>query len=277
VWEGRPWFEYPLEPGAPGHEGWGRVDAHGPGVYEWEVGDRVACLTHHAFAECDVAPAGELVRVPGSLAGRPFPGEPLACTMNIFRRSGVRRGQSVAVVGIGFLGAMLVQLSRSAGAEVVAISRRPFALDVARRCGASQTIPFGEATETIAAAFEATDAEGFDCVIEAVGTQAALDVAAELVRVRGRLVIAGYHQDGSRQVNMQSWNWRGIDVINAHERDPQIYRDGMAAAVDAMAAGRLDPAPLLTHEFPLDDIAAALEAARTRPDGFLKALIRMDH
>jgi 2-desacetyl-2-hydroxyethyl bacteriochlorophyllide A dehydrogenase len=276
VWEGRPWFEYPLEPGAPGHEGWGRVDALGPGVTEWQVGDRVACLTHHAFAECDVALSSELVRVPDLLAGQPFPGEPLACTMNVFRRSGVRRGQSVAIVGIGFLGALLVQLCRAAGADVVAISRRPFALDVARCSGASQAIPFRETNETIAAARETASADGFDCVIEAVGTQAALDVASELVRVRGRLVIAGYHQDGSRQVNMQSWNWRGLDVINAHERDPQVYRDGMAAAVDAMAAGRLDPAPLLTHEFPLDDIAAALEAARTRPDGFLKALIRMD-
>ena len=38
----------------------------------------------------------------------------------------------------------------------------------------------------------------------------------ELTRVRGRLVVAGYHQDGPRQVDMQLWNWRGLDVINAH-------------------------------------------------------------
>jgi threonine dehydrogenase-like Zn-dependent dehydrogenase len=91
--------------------------------------------------------------------------------------------------------------------------------------------------------------------------------------VRGRLVIAGYHQDGARQVNMQLWNWRGLDVINAHERDPRAYVEGMRAAVDAVASGRLDPAPLYTHRFSLDQLGAALEATRVRPDGFLKALV----
>src|SRR2546421_143539 len=44
VWEGRPWFSYPFEPGAPGHEGWGVVDAVGDGVGGLEVGTRVASL-----------------------------------------------------------------------------------------------------------------------------------------------------------------------------------------------------------------------------------------
>ena len=48
-------------------------------------------------------------------------------------------------------------------------------------------------------------------------------------------MIAGYHQDGLRQVNMQLWNWRGIDVINAHERDPRVYISGMHAAANAIA------------------------------------------
>jgi len=54
-------------------------------------------------------------------------------------------------------------------------------------------------------------------VIEAAGQQWPLDLATELTRERGRLIIAGYHQDGPRQINMQLWNWRGLDVINAHE------------------------------------------------------------
>ena len=79
---------------------------------------------------------------------------------------------------------------------------------------------------------ELTDGRWCERVIEAVGLQWPLDLAGELTGERGRLVIAGYHQDGPRQVNMQLWNWRGIDVINAHERDPQRYVDGMRAAVD---------------------------------------------
>ena len=91
--------------------------------------------------------------------------------------------------------------------------------------------------------------------------------------MRGRIVIAGYHQDGPRQVDLQSWNWRGLDVVNAHERDPRVYVEGMRLAMEAIAERRLDPAPLYTHTFPLDRLGDAFEAARTRPDGFMKALV----
>jgi threonine dehydrogenase-like Zn-dependent dehydrogenase len=110
-------------------------------------------------------------------------------------------------------------------------------------------------------------------VIEAVGKQWPLDLAAELTRERGRLIVAGYHQDGPRQVNMWLWNWRGLDVINAHERDPKVYAQGIREAVDAVASGRLDPSPLYTHRFPLERLGEALDATRDKPDGFLKALV----
>src|SRR5947209_1298122 len=61
VWEGRPWFNYPLEPGAPGHEGWGVVDAVGDDVHGIELGQRVALLSYHAYAEFDVAPVDAVV------------------------------------------------------------------------------------------------------------------------------------------------------------------------------------------------------------------------
>ena len=55
LWEGREWFSYPQPPGAPGHEGWGRVAALGQGVSGLSEGDRVAALTYmqerHAAGE----------------------------------------------------------------------------------------------------------------------------------------------------------------------------------------------------------------------------------
>ena len=90
----------------------------------------------------------------------------------------------------------------------------------------------------------------------------------------GRLVVAGYHQDGPRQVNMWLWNWRGIDVINAHERDPAAYIEGMRQAVAAVQAGDMNPFPLFTHSYPISELATALNETRDRPDGFMKALIR---
>ncbi len=273
LWEGRPWFTYPLEPGSPGHEGWGTVESTGPGVESPGPGRRVAFLSFHAFAELDVVPAAETVVLPPALDGRPFPGEPLGCAMNVFLRSGIEEGQRVAVVGVGFLGALLVGLAAGAGARVAAVSRRASALAKARELAPCETF----ALDGGAAAFEKVrdwaGAGGCDVAIEAAGLQSTLDLAAALVRVRGRLVIAGYHQDGDRRVDLQSWNWRGLDVVNAHERDPRVYVDGMRRAAEAMAAGRLDPSPLLTDRVPLERLAEGFRKLRERPDGFLKGVV----
>ena len=139
--------------------------------------------------------------------------------------------------------------------------------------GAAETIPLNEHEKTLREVKELTRGAGCDRVIEATGKQGPLDLAGELTRERGRLIIAGYHQDGPRQVNLQLWNWRGLDVINAHERDPRVYAEGIQAAVEAVAKGELDPMPLLTHQFPLRDLAAGLNAMKDRPNGFLKAFV----
>ena len=271
VWEGRPWFTYPLEPGMPGHESWGVVERVGPEVTRFAPGDPVALLMNRGFAQYELAPESMALLLPEALAAKPFPGEPLACAMNAARRSGIREGETVAIVGVGFLGAMLTKLASLAGGRVAAISRRKFAREIAGRFGAEAL--FEWAADAPKRLIEWSGAAGFDCVIECVGTQEALDLATQLTKERGRLVVAGYHQDGKRQVDMQLWNWRGLDVINAHERDPQVYLSGMQAAVDAIVNGHIDPSPLYTHRFSLDELGNAFEMLRTRPEGFMKALV----
>jgi threonine dehydrogenase-like Zn-dependent dehydrogenase len=272
-WAGPDWMTFPTAPGDLGHEGWGIIDATGPEVADVAVGDRVATLCGRSYAEFDVADLSQVVLLPAALAGAPFPGEPLGCAMNILRRADIQPGQTIAIVGVGFLGAILTRLAAEAGARVIAISRRRFSLDLAARMGAVEAIAMEDHYAIISQVQALTDGRFCDRVIEAVGKQWPLDLAAELCAERGRLVIAGYHQDGPRQVNMQLWNWRGLDVINAHERDPAIYRRGVREAVEAVASGRLDPAPLYTHVYPLERLAEALDATRDRPDGFLKALV----
>lgn len=272
-WSGPDWMTFPTEPGGLGHEGWGRVDALGEGVDTLEVGQRVAMLSYNAYASHDFAPVDRVVPLPASLDGMPFPGEPLGCAMNIYRRSAIEAGQTVAIVGIGFLGALLTQLAAKAGAHVIAISRRPESLAVAKDMGAEHTIAMEDHWKIIEDVRALTEGKMCDCVIEAVGKQWPLDLAGELTKERGRLVVAGYHQDGPRQVNMQMWNWRGLDVINAHERDPQVYIAGIREAVAAVSEGRLDPSPLFTHRYPLSQLDRALNDTRDRPGAFMKGLV----
>jgi threonine dehydrogenase-like Zn-dependent dehydrogenase len=236
-------------------------------------GQRVAALSYRAFADFDVARADGVVPLPAELGDAPFPGEAIGCAMNAFRRSCIGAGDTVAIIGIGFLGAILTSLAARAGATVIAISRRPFALDIARTQGASAALSLESADEVILTVERTTGGGGADCVIEATGQQGPLDLASRLVRIRGRLVIAGYHQDGPRQVDMQLWNWRGIDVVNAHERDPSIAVAGIRDAIRAQLDGSLELGPLYTHRFELGRTGEALDMMRQRPDGFLKALV----
>ena len=274
-WEGREWFSYPFAPGHLGHESWGRVHQIGADVAGLQIGDRVSMLSNHAYAEFDKAAQSAVVKLPDSLGEAPFPGEPLGCALNIFARSGIGRGDVVAIVGIGFLGALLTRMAKIAGATVYALSRREDGLKWAREFGADQTIPMDDHWRVIERVKELTNERFCDVVIEATGKQWPLDLSGELCRERGRLVVAGYHQDGLRNVNLQLWGWRGLDVINAHEREEAVYTRGIARAAAEIGDGAWDPSPLYTHQLPLEDLANALEMTRTRPDGFMKALIRV--
>ena len=272
-WAGPEWMQFPTEPGALGHEGWGVVDAAGDGVSDLSTGDRVGFLSGKAYAEYDLADALQVVKLPDSLGELDLPLEPFGCAMNIFRRGDIRAGQTVAIVGIGFLGSILVRLASNAGARVIAVSRRDESLELARNMGAAETIPMHDHWQIIERVRELTDGKFCERVIEAVGKQWPLDLAAELTGEGGRLVIAGYHQDGPRQVNMQLWNWRGFDLANAHERDPAVSVRGMREALEAIQSGLIDPGQLITHRYPLERLGEALDATRDRPGNFVKAVV----
>jgi threonine dehydrogenase-like Zn-dependent dehydrogenase len=272
-WAGPEWMRFPTAPGDLGHEGWGVIDAVGEEVGGLSAGDRVAALSGKAYAEYDIADASNVVKLPDSLRDLDLPLEPFGCAMNILRRSEIGEGQTVAIVGIGFLGAILVRLASHAGARVIAISRRPESLALARTMGAAETIPMDDHAAIVERVRELTNGEFCDRVIEAVGKQWPLDLAAELTREGGRMIIAGYHQDGPRQVNMQLWNWRGFDVINAHERDAAMAVRGMREAVEAIERGLIDPRLLITHRYPLERLGDALNATRDHPGNFVKAVV----
>ena len=170
-WEGPDWMTFPTSPGGLGHEGWGVVDASAPDVTSVKIGDRVATLFTNSFAEYDVGDAGAVIKLPASLAGKPFPGEPLGCAMNILRRSDIKAGHRVTIIGIGFLGALLTRLTAQAGAYVIAVSRRQSSLDLAREMGAAATIPMDDHGAIVRRAGDLTSGKFCDRAIEATGLQ----------------------------------------------------------------------------------------------------------
>lgn len=273
VWEGRDWFHYPLDPGLPGHEGWGYIAKKGKLAKEFEVGQRVALLQNNCFAEFVQVSADHAVALPSFLDNIPFPGEALGCLMNIFNRADIRKDHTVAIIGLGFLGLGLVQLCKQRGAKVVALSRRDTSLQMAAS-DADLCVKLEDHYQVLRTLEAFTDGKGCERVIECTGKQWPLDIATEIIGEYGKLIIAGYHQDGLRSVNMQQWNWKAIDVINAHERDPEKYKSGIHSAIEATQSGLLKPMDLISHQYTFQDLAEALETLAQCPDGFVKGFIK---
>jgi threonine dehydrogenase-like Zn-dependent dehydrogenase len=262
AWRGVAGIDYPLPPGAPGHETLGDVVALGEGVETLSVGQRVTGLLWNGLAELGVGRAADLVPI---ATGDQMLGEPLACAMNVVRRARIGPGDRLAIVGFGYLAALIVNLLPPGIGEWIAISRRADSRDLAVQLGAAAAYDFNDVPS---AAWD-----GFPIVIEAAGVQQALDYATWLTAFGGRLVIAGYHADGPRTVNMQSWNWKGIDVINAHERQPAAYVAALQSALALLQTRPIDVARLHTHHLPLDRASEAFRLADERPAGFVKAIV----
>lgn len=273
VWEGRDWFNYPVSAGEPGHEAWGTVDAVGEDVRYFTPGERVTGLTYNAYATHDIAKPENLVVLPDYFDDKPFPGEPLGCALNIFGRSDIQKGQTVAIVGSGFMGLLLIQLAKSAGAKVIAISRREYSLSMAKEAGANFCITMDDHYKIIEEVNKITKGKFCERVIEATGKEWPLNLSIELTAERGKLIVAGFHQDGMRNLNVQMLNWRGIDMISAHEREPNRYISGIKDAIDAIQKHEMDPYPFFTHGFSLDEMELAFSHLTERPDGFVKGLI----
>jgi L-iditol 2-dehydrogenase len=262
-----------------GHEPVGTVVSVGHGVSNLEVGDRVTGRFGPAFAEYAVATHETLVRVPAGVGYEAVLGEPMGCLVEAVRRMRLRPADRVAIVGLGFMGLAALQLSRlSTPAWTLGVDPRADARASALALGVDEAlspeeVPLGYRSLAMA---HWDHVEAFDLVVEASGTQAGLTLAGELVRGHGRLAIVGYHQEGTRSVDLAMWNWKAIDVVNAHVRRMSLLTDAIERALELAAGGYLDLGRMVTHRLTLDRLDEAFGLLERKPSGFIKAVILMD-
>ena len=271
VWQGFPWAQYPYPPGAPGHEicGWVIADS----TDGFTVGQYVTGLATGGYASHVLMQAAETVPIPTALADQLVIGEPLGCAVNVVERAGIGPQSRVVVLGLGFMGSLILQLVRLKEPQaLIAVARHESSRALAEAAGADSFIAL-EAREPVGAVWDQLGDEMASVVIECTGKQETLDIATNLTGTRGRLVIAGYHADGQRTVNMQLWNWKGLDVINAHERDPQVYLAGIREALTLWEAGVIAPEQLITHTVPLEAINEGFALAADRAPGVVKVAV----
>jgi threonine dehydrogenase-like Zn-dependent dehydrogenase len=258
-----------------GHEVSGVVDAVGRGVEGLAAGDRVALYAEgKGYAEYITVPASWAVKLDANTAFDHALGEPIACSVNGVRKARPEMGDSVCIVGCGFMGLIMLQVFRARGAgHVIAVDRRQSMLDLARRLGATNTFLPEEAKDGVR---DLTEGRGVDIGVEAAGVQATLDLTSSLVRMEGKLEVFGFHQGTPRQVDWGHWNWMAFQIVNGHTRSPHIYVEGIRIGMGLIERGQLDMGPLVTHRFALDEINRGFETASAKEEGFVKGVIAFD-
>jgi L-iditol 2-dehydrogenase len=286
------YVDYPV---VPGHEWAGRVLEPGPGVDGVAPGDPVvaeglrACgvcdrcaegrtnictaayaetgFTHPgALAERLVVPAGLLHRLP---ADRPLEPaallEPAACVASGLLEAGMPLpGSRVAVVGDGPLGLLALLLLRTTSpAELVLVGARPARSAFGPRCGATQVVA---ATDQAALAGLAGR---LDAVVEASNAPAGPATALSLLRRGGSALLLGI--SGARQPVIDP------DTVTLNQLRLQggfaASRNAWRWVVGRYAEGILDPAPLVTHHFPLEEVDLAFAALTAADGGAVKILV----
>lgn len=204
------------------------------------------------FAEELTLPLANLHAVPDSLSddAAVFV-EPLAAAFEILEQIAIPPDSRVAVLGDGKLGTLVTMVLAQTGAEVTMIGRHPRKLERVRRVGALARL----ADEPIAG--------GFDVVVEATGSPSGLGRAQALLRPRGTLVLKStYH--GTVTLDTAPIVIDEITIVGS--------RCGpFAPALRALAAGRIDPSPLIEASYPLADGVRALE--RAAEPGVAKVLL----
>jgi len=182
----------------------------------------------------------------------------------------VQPGSTVAIVGAGPIGlASLLTAQFYSPAQIIMIDQDPNRLEVAQRFGATACID-ARTTDAVAEVMRLTESVGVDCAMEAVGIPVTFELCESLVAPGGTVANIGVHGVKVDLHLEKLWDrniaitTRLVDTVST----PMLLK--------TVRAGRLNPKPLITHRFPLNDIVAAYDTfSRAADTRALKVIIEM--
>jgi len=280
-----------------GHEATGVVEAVGEGVARVRPGQAVLLNPIIACGACDACARGHgnLCRnaglfgreMDGSLAEHvvlpesylyPLPAhlplatatliETLATVRHAQERARIAPDESVVVLGQGVAGLLHTQLAQLSGARpVVAVSRSPWKLELARRH--ADRVVNSTREDPIAAVRDATAGRGADVVVDAAGDPALIAPAIEMLAPGGRLVVYGISHRPVPDFTTFPLYFKELTLYGSRALTPGDF----APAIDLVASGAVDVAGFITASYPLERVAAAFEEYERAADSVLRLVI----
>ena len=295
----------PRHPFVPGHEWAGEVVAVGPDVHRFEPGDRVFSETHSGCGYCRMCREGkynlcenfgdfetghrqightlegsfaEYVAVPEDLLYHldddiSFAEGALldvsAIALHCTARGEIEPGDDVAVVGTGVIGLCCVQQAQAMGAGRVIAIGNPSNNELAEDLGADHVISYRDA-DVVEQVLDLTG-RGVDVALEAVGTEQAVSQAVEITRESGTVSVDGMPSEERFEIPVAKIVKDQIDI-----RGNRAHANRAEEAATLARTGKVDLAPLVTHEFPLSEFERAYRTFTGGDERAIRVVLRND-
>ncbi len=285
-----------------GHEISGVVEAVGDKVRGLQPGDKVVCelvtfycgqcvncktgrinicctmrpmdqrahyVTGGGYAPYCLWPARHVHKLPDNISSEEgVLVEPTAGSVHtLIERLRVQPGESVAILGPGARGLILLQIARAVGASPILVTGltrdEKTRLRLARELGADRTANV-EKEDLVRVAKEMTGGVGFDAVVENTGAASAVEQAFDIVRPGGRVMISGGGIRGGINAQLDTWKIivKELDVLGEISHVWTSWR----TAISLVSTGRVNLKPLLSHTYPLEQWEKAFDLAATADD-----------
>jgi len=287
-----------VPPAVFGHELAGDVVSLGEGSTRFSVGQRVVAANSAPCEECYFCRRGlenlcedllfnngayaEYIRIPARIvahntyeipAGVSYQDaalvEPLACVLRGLEETGVRAGDSLAIIGLGPIGLMFVRLAKLYGARVIAIGRRKTQLDRAAAAGADELISTERVSRPSDVVRNLTAGRGADVAIEAVGNPETWDWAVDMVRRGGTVNFFGGCPNESRvSLDTSLLHYSEITCKASFHHTPGHIRK----ALDIICNGDIRARDFVNREEPLTNLLEVMRHLMSH-NGHLKTAI----
>lgn len=286
--------EYPM---GMGHEAIAEVVEVGKNIKRFRIGDKVSgrmpgCLrTYAVIPKADIPVASAMLfKIPDGVENyKDCLSEPLECVVNIVKASSCKVGERIAVVGCGFMGALTIAGLKNCGAsQLTAIDIKPENIKLAMELGATDCIDLNKYSSLEDRAYEITEGNFYDVVIEFTGSIRGLEEAMEIVRPTHDNAIHTDPYRGNAKIILPSVYSRGeafpvglglnmmLRTPIMHVVHPMYDIDLCRNHVDAIkkfVSGELPIGRMITHHLPFSEVKKGYEWLKKAPDGFIKGVI----